>query len=47
MCLHHMLYYVNLQGSLQVLDQEEAIALDEFAKLERRIKEKEAKKDSG
>ncbi|KAA1468425.1 HIRA-interacting protein 5 [Dentipellis sp. KUC8613] len=41
-----MHYIPEVKGVEQILDQEEAIALDEFSKLERRL-EKEHKKDSG
>ncbi|CAE6429633.1 unnamed protein product [Rhizoctonia solani] len=41
-------YIPEVKAVEQILDQEEAIALDEFAKLERRIQEKDKKKkDSG
>ncbi|KAG8741541.1 hypothetical protein FRC10_002718 [Ceratobasidium sp. 414] len=40
-----MIHYIpEVKGVEQILDQEEAIALDEFAKFERRIQEKENKK---
>ncbi|KAG9128233.1 hypothetical protein FRC07_002522 [Ceratobasidium sp. 392] len=40
-----MMHYIpEVKGVEQVLDQEETIALDEFAKLERRIQDKESKK---
>ncbi|KAF8761131.1 HIRA-interacting protein 5 [Rhizoctonia solani] len=44
-----MMHYIpEVKAVEQVLDQEETIALDEFAKLERRIQEKDKKKkDSG
>lgn len=43
-----MMHYIpDVKGVEQVLDQEETIALDEFAKLERRIQEKEKKAKSG
>ncbi|KAF8708115.1 HIRA-interacting protein 5, partial [Rhizoctonia solani] len=44
-----MMHYIpEVKAVEQILDQEETIALDEFAKLERRIQEKDKKKkDSG